>query len=88
MGESGKQKEEGVSLIDDTLALYFFFALQLGMQHVIFLHVPSMSLEDVLLHPQVSHFGKEAFSCVKETREEENKQQQLPSSVFCKTTLI
>lgn len=59
------------------------------MQHVIFLYgVPSTSLEDVLLHPQVSHFGKEAFPCVKEAREGENKEQQLPSSVFCKVTLI
>lgn len=47
-----------------------------------------MNLEDVLLHPQVSQFGKEAFPCVKEAREEENKEQQLSSSVFCKITLI
>lgn len=68
---------------------HIFLTLQLSMQHVIFLYsVPSASSEDVLLHPQVSHFGKEAFLCVKEAREEENKEQQLPSSVFSKITLI
>lgn len=66
-----------------------FFTLQLSRQHMIFLYnIPSRSLEDVLLHPQVSHFDKEAFPCVKEAREEENKEQQLPISVFYKRTLI
>lgn len=49
------------------------FTLQLSMQHVIFLYnVPSTSWEDVVLHPQVSHFGKEAFPCVKEEEKKKN----------------